>query len=261
MNAVQYYSDTATEFHDSYRADANRLERLDVWRDFLNRHSAGAAFAYDVGCGSGILACELAARGIETIGLDGAAPMLAIATDIARGRGLSNVQFRQEQLPLSDISGLRQADLVISSSAIEYFQSIDESLLFLRNLLGQTGVIIFSLSNRDAISRKVVRWVHRITGRPRYIGFLRHFITVDDIPALLTAAGLTYLEHTYFGRADRLNQFLCHFLPARVSSNMIIVAARKPIASEPGVSTSEVRAPLSGSPDDARTSRHSTVGV
>jgi SAM-dependent methyltransferase len=226
MDAVKYYSEIAADFHASYLRDANRLERVRVWKDFMNRYAEGAVFAYDVGCGSGVLACEMARRGIETIGIDGAAAMIAIAESTARELGLSNLRFQQELLPIGDTERFRRADIIISSSAIEYLDSIPESLCFLRNLLKETGVVVLSVSNRDAISRKIVRWVHRMTGRPRYLEFLRHFMQVKDVKAALSAAGLTYLEHAYFGRADWLNRFLGHFLPPRLSSNMIIVAAR-----------------------------------
>lgn len=227
MDAVEFYSEVAVEFHSSYQRDANRLERVRVFKDFLNRYAMGAMFAYDIGCGSGIFACEMARRGIETVGIDGAAAMLAIAEKMALDRGLSNARFQQHLLPIADTTGFRQADIIISSSAIEYFDSIHESLRFLWKLLSDDGVVIFSVSNHDAISRKAVRSVHRLTGWPRYLQFLRHFMDVKEIKAALTASGLTYLEHAYFGRADRLNRLLGHFLPARLSSNMMIVAARK----------------------------------
>jgi SAM-dependent methyltransferase len=204
-----------------------------VWEDFLNRYTPGATFGYDIGCGSGVLSCQMAKRGIETIGIDGAAAMLAIAQETARKRGLSNLHFQQERLPIANITRFRQADIIISSSAIEYLDSIPESLRFLRNLLKETGVVIFSVSNRDSISRRVVRWVHRLTGRPRYLKFLRHFMRVRDIKMALSDTGLAYVEHAYFGSADGLNRFLGLFLPPRLSSNMIIVAARwEPIQGE-----------------------------
>ncbi len=66
MDAAAYYSGAASRFHASYAADANRQERLAVWGRFIDRFVAGASFAYDLGCGSGILACDLARRGIES---------------------------------------------------------------------------------------------------------------------------------------------------------------------------------------------------
>lgn len=225
-DGVDYYSEVAPEFHASYAEDANRRERMQVWNDFLDRYARSAHFAYDVGCGSGVLACTLAGRGIETLGIDGAKGMLDIASRSARERGLTNLSFQQHRLPIADTSGFRRADLVVSSSAIEYLESMPEAFRFLRSLVKDSGVVLFSVSNHDSISRKLVRTIHRLTGRPHYLAFLRHFMTIAQIRSLLPGAGFEYLEHAYFGGADRLNRALATVLPARTSSNMIIVAAR-----------------------------------
>jgi ubiquinone/menaquinone biosynthesis C-methylase UbiE len=225
-DGVNFYSKVAPDFHASYSRDANRQERVRVWDEFLDRYARGATFAYDVGCGSGVLACALAKRGIESIGIDGASGMLAIARRTAVEQGLANLSFQQHRLPIADTSGFRAADLVISSSAIEYLDSIPQALRFLRNLTKESGFVVFSVSNHDSVSRKLVRTVHLLTGRPRYMKFLRHFMTVDEIKRDLAGAGLEYLEHAYFGGADRVNRLLSSFLPPRLTSNMIIVAAR-----------------------------------
>lgn len=227
-DGVSFYSRIAPEFHASYSTDANRVERVRVWRSLLDRYAPGAHFAYDIGCGSGVLACDLAGRGIETIGIDGAPGMLSIANRTAQAHGLGNVSFKQERLPVADVAEWRRADLVVSSSAIEYLESIPEALRFLSNLLLDGGVTIFSVSNRDSVSRAMVRAVHAVTGRPRYLSFLRHFMTAQEIRVALATAGLVYLEHAYFGGADRLNRLLGQCLPPRFATNMIIMAARKP---------------------------------
>jgi hypothetical protein len=126
-----------------------------------------------------------------------------------------------------DTEGFRRANLVISSSAIEYLESIPAALQLLRGLLEDSGVLIFSISNRQSLSRGLVRMVHQLTGRPRYLAYLRHFMRVEEIKGALTAADLTYLEHAYFGGADRINRLLRICLPQRFATNMIIVVARK----------------------------------
>ena len=72
-SAVHYHSQIAIDFHASYNDQANRHERLLVWRSYLDRYLSGATLAYDMGCGSGILAADIAARGIRTIAIDGSA--------------------------------------------------------------------------------------------------------------------------------------------------------------------------------------------
>lgn len=229
MDAVTYYSKVAADFHASYREDANRLERVRVWKSFLDTYTKNAKSAYDIGCGSGILACELVRRGVETVGIDGAAGMIEIARETAKAQGLGNIRFEQHYLPPAQAGEplFPPACLVIASSAIEYMDSIPESLGFISRLLTSGGVTVFSVSNQDSVSRKIVRMVYNITGRPLYFGLLQHFMTVDTIKSALQEAGLEFLESAYFGKADRVNRLLGQVLPERFSSNMIIVAARK----------------------------------
>jgi SAM-dependent methyltransferase len=228
MDAVSFYSGAAERFHGSYARDANRRERLAVWGRFLDRFVIGAGFAYDLGCGSGILACELARRGVQTLGIDGAPGMLAIARRSARELALQHrVQFVERMLPIENPAEWPTADAVISSSALEYLPSLPEAFGFIRELLIPGGLLIFSVSNRQSLSRAAVRAIHRLTGRPRYLGLLKHFTTPDILRAQLDGAGFTYLEHAHFAKADRVNRVLSLVLPERHASNMIIVAARR----------------------------------
>ena len=226
-DAIAYYSEAAPDFHASYRADANRLERVQVWRGFLDKYVAHAQFAYDLGCGSGILACELARRGIEVVGVDGAPGMLTIARHSAYEARLSGIRFEQHRLPIVHTDGWQKADSIISSSALEYLHSLPEAFASVHGLLRRGGTLVFSVSNRESLSRKLVRAVHWLTGRPAYFGLLKQFRTIEQVRAELDAAGFDFLEGTHFACADRINRLLGHILPLRFASNMIIVAARR----------------------------------
>ena len=226
-DAVAYYSGAAARFHASYAADANRQERLQVWNRFFDRFLDNASFAYDLGCGSGILACQLARRGIETMGVDGAPGMLAIARRSAAEQGLDRAEFVEARLPIASPQRWRQADAVISSSALEYLPSLPEALVSIRGLLRRDGVLVFSVSNKQSLSRAMVRTVHRLTGYPSYFGLLKQFSTPERLKAELDAAGYAYLDHAHFAGADRINRLLARLVPERWASNMIIVAARR----------------------------------
>lgn len=225
-DAVEFFSRGATDFHASYDGDANRLERLRVWRDVLDRYATNAQTAYDLGCGSGILAVELGKRGISTVGIDGAEGMLAIAQRLAEGEGCANVRFEQRRLPLENPNELPRADLVVSSSVLEYLESVDVALGSFRDLLAPEGTLIFSISNRASLSRKVVSLVHKLTGRPRYFSLIRNMVTSEEIDSHLRRVGLVRVALRYFGGADRLNRLLAHLVPPRRASNMLIVVAR-----------------------------------
>ena len=226
-DAISFYSQAATSFHASYRADATRLERVQVWRGFISRHVAGTGLAYDLGCGSGILACELAGRGIAVVGVDGAAGMLEIARRSASEQRLENVQFEQHRLPIADAESWRKADSVISSSALEYLDSLPAAFASIRQLLRPGGTLVFSVSNRQSVSRMLVRMMHRLSGRPAYFGWLKQFRTIDQVRRELDEAGFDLLEGMHFACADRVNRLLGRVLPLRFASNMIIVAAQR----------------------------------
>lgn len=227
MDAVDYYSAAAPGFHASYAADANRQERLAVWGGFIDRFVADAHFAYDLGCGSGILACELARRGIEVVGVDGAAGMLAIARRSAAEQGLGHADFVQHRLPIGHPDQWRPADAVISSSALEYLPSLPEALRSIHGLLRPGGTLVFSVSNAQSLSRAMVRAVHRVSGYPAYFGLLKQFSTPERLRTDLAGTGFTYLDHAHFARADRVNRLLARVAPVRFASNMVIVAARR----------------------------------
>ena len=226
---VAFHDEIAVAFHASYRADPNRLERLQVWRRALDAHAgADLPLAYDVGCGSGMLTAELAARADRVVALDGAPSMLALARETLAAKGFDNVEFQLARLPIEAAAGFATAPLVVSSSVIEYLPSLEEALHFLTALVRPGGVLLFSLSNRDSVSRKLVRAVHRLTGRPRYFGLLLHFVNTADVERLLGGAALELLDLQHFGGQDRLNRVLALFLPPRMANNMLLVAARRP---------------------------------
>lgn len=200
-----------------------------MWRQALETDAPPAELGYDVGCGSGVLTVELAARVPNVIAIDGSQAMLDIAAQFANRRTYNNIVFIRQELPPSETTSLKAGQIVISSSAVEYLESLKEALLFVRALLVPAGIFIFSVSNRDSINRKIVRTVNCLTGRPRYLSLVRHFLCERDIRQLLDDTGFDYVRHSYFEGRDRLNRSLSLLLPPRLSSNMILVVARRRI--------------------------------
>jgi len=126
--AIDYHSKIAVEFHGSYQRAANCLERGRVWKMLIDRYGRNAALAYDLGCGSGVLTCELAKRGIQTIGIDGSESMLQLAARTAAEQQISNISFVRHQQPLANPQMFSPADLVLSSCVIEYLPSVENAL-------------------------------------------------------------------------------------------------------------------------------------
>jgi SAM-dependent methyltransferase len=130
-------------------------------------------------------------------------------------------------LPPREASEFAPGEVVISSSAIEYLDSIEEALRFVRSILLPKGLFIFSVSNRDSISRRIVRIVYRLTGRPEYFGLVRHFLNEKDFRSVLCNSGFEYVDHLYFGGRDRLNAALSMLFPVRMSTNMVLIIAQR----------------------------------
>jgi len=197
-----------------------------VWRNFLGRFAGSPKLAYDIGCGSGFLACELAARGITTIGIDGSKEMLEIAQHEADARRLNNASFRQMVLPPAGSVDLPKAELIVSSSFIEYIDSLQEILGFLRSLSTEAGTLILSIPNRESYNRRMVRFIHALSGYPEYLDYLRHDATTGEMEHLLAGARFRIITHEYCEGADKLNRMLQPFVSKQHASNMIILAAR-----------------------------------
>ncbi len=225
---VAFHSEIASDFNASYKADANRLERVKVWRSYLDRYTTHVPFAYDIGCGSGMLTAEIAPRADAVTAIDGAEGMLALAKENMAARGLNHVSFRQARLPIADTADLPPAPLVISSSVIEYLPSLPDALAMLKKLMTPDATLVFSISNKSSLNRSIVRFVHRLTGHPRYFGLVLHFVNEAHIRALLSEAGLEFVDLTYFGGEDRLNRLLSKVFPRTQTTNMILVVARRP---------------------------------
>ncbi len=227
---VAFHSEIAGDFNASYAADPNRLERIRVWRTCLDRYTTHAPLAYDIGCGSGVLTLEIASRADAVTAIDGSDGMLALAKENMAARGFSHVTLQQAYLPIADTAHLPPAPLVISSSVIEYLPSLPDALAMLKALMTPDATLVFSISNKSSLNRAVVRFVHRLTGRPRYFGLVLHFVTEDDIRRLLADAGLEFVDLIYFGGEDRMNRIISMVFPRRFATNMILVVARRSVA-------------------------------
>jgi SAM-dependent methyltransferase len=226
-DAVAFHSEIASEFHASYETDPNRQERIIVWRRLIARHAPHGNLAYDVGCGSGMLTCEIAPHMRRVVAIDGSAPMIEIARKTVAERGLQNVEFEQLSLPPKGSHNFEAGEVVISSSVIEYLASVEDALAFIYTLLRPGGTLMFSISNRNSFKRAAVKLFHRLTGRPRYFGLLRHFLSVDDIRNVLEGTGFELLESEYFDSKDAVNSALSRLFPKKFSANMIVAVARR----------------------------------
>ncbi|CDM65181.1 class I SAM-dependent methyltransferase [Pyrinomonas methylaliphatogenes] len=110
---------------------------------------ARTACALDVGCGTGELVCELARRGIEAVGVDFAAEMIALGRRKAEDEGIANARFVHASIFEYDPESNR-FDLVSANGFIEYISpaELGEFIRRARALLAAGGSLVMGSRNR-----------------------------------------------------------------------------------------------------------------
>jgi SAM-dependent methyltransferase len=175
--------------------------RQRVITDQLGGHLEGLRSAVDVGCGQGTQAVELAARGIEVVGVDPSTDLL----EQARGRAAErDVSIRTV---VGDIDGLGSVlagesfDLVCAHGLLMYLPDGYEALRKLMGPLRVGGRISFTVRNGDALAyRPGVRgdWKAALeafnsTSYVNELGALAHAHRLDEVLGWCGDLGLEVL--------------------------------------------------------------------
>jgi 2-polyprenyl-3-methyl-5-hydroxy-6-metoxy-1,4-benzoquinol methylase len=229
-DAVGFFHENAQMFHGLY-GQPEYQERVRVWNKLLDRYAVSGGLALDLGCGPGIFTFYLAAKGGRVIGVDGAADMVAFCESQRQERGLDNVRFIQGRLPAVDEQALGGADLVISSSVVEYVDDLDAVMALFARLLKPAGILVVSMPNRTSLSRLQQRLKYRLTGRPEVYKFIKHFSSPGSLARRVRGLGLTMLEAQHYTHYTRIAK-LAHALrlPARLSEDLFVAVFRKRVS-------------------------------
>ena len=122
----------------------------------------GARRVLDIGCGTGTLACLLAARGLEVTGADPARASL----DVARGKQQAG-QVRWLHLPAADLPATLHADLAFMTGNVAQVFVTDQdwaaALTAARNALRPGGRLVFE--TRDPARQAWRQWTRDQTYR------------------------------------------------------------------------------------------------
>lgn len=133
-DAVRHFSETARQFQDLYEQPEFH-ERVRIWDGLLDRYATRDGLSLDMGCGPGIFSFYLAEMGGRVVGIDGAADMVELCEAQRRERGLENIRYLQARLSVVDERVPANADLIISSSVVEYIDDLDATLALFARLL------------------------------------------------------------------------------------------------------------------------------
>jgi SAM-dependent methyltransferase len=139
----------------------------------------GARSVVDLGCGTGLITRQFAARGLEVIGIDRAPRMLEVARSRPNSERVRWLLGGPEQAQGAN------ADLAIMSGHVAQFFLDDESwraaLEGLRAALRPGGRLAFE--SRNPAAREWERWTpeHRSTGRDPDAGEIETWVTVSAV--------------------------------------------------------------------------------
>jgi 2-polyprenyl-3-methyl-5-hydroxy-6-metoxy-1,4-benzoquinol methylase len=228
-DAVRYFSQNAQEFEELYRAQPEFYEdRVRLWHQLLDRYATRDGHSIDMGCGPGLFSFYLASKGGAVIGIDGAEAMVAACEAERRERGIQNIRFLQARLPDVDESQLGRADLIISSSVVEYVDDLDATLALFGRLLQPGGVLLVSMPNVLSVSRTLQRLKYKLFGTPEIYQYIRHFSSPGLLRRRVSPLGLTLVEthyYTHFTRLAKLGRALR--MPLALTADLFVAAFRR----------------------------------
>jgi 2-polyprenyl-6-hydroxyphenyl methylase/3-demethylubiquinone-9 3-methyltransferase len=227
-DAVTHFTEYVQQFHAYYQDRPEFQERLVIWRELLDRYVVPGGAAIDMGCGTGIFSFYLAEKGARVVGVDGAPDMVKFCDAQRLERGIENLRFMEGRLPQVDESRLPQANLLISSSVIEYVEDLDATLaLFARHVV-PGGHLILSMPNVWCISRTYERAKYAVTGQPAIYKHILHFTSPSGLQARVRRHGLSLVEsrhYTHYTRLAKLTRRLG--LPLPLTEDLFVAVFRK----------------------------------
>jgi ubiquinone/menaquinone biosynthesis C-methylase UbiE len=124
---------------DAFATEYDFAASLQNQNDFFtNNLSVSKGAALDIGCGSGILAFELAQYYDNVVAVDLSAKMLALASQKRSAPNIEYIQMDASQLALD-----RQFDLIVSAATFHHLPNLPAALDAIKKMLNPHGKIVF----------------------------------------------------------------------------------------------------------------------
>ncbi len=140
MSGYQDFS----EFYDRLMSEVDYGAQAAYLLSLFQLHGCSPASVIDVACGSGSLCMELAARGVDPIGVDASEAMLAKAMEKSGG----SLMFLQQDMRALDLYGTADAAVCMLDSINHLCRSTDVEQFFrrLRLFVEPGGLFIFDVN-------------------------------------------------------------------------------------------------------------------
>jgi SAM-dependent methyltransferase len=227
-DAVALFSGYVEQFDRYYQSRREFEERFKLWSGLLDKYHVAGGLSLDMGCGTGVFSVYLALKTGRVIGVDGSAEMLAFCEKQRQSHGLENLRFMQGRLPDVTIDGVDHADLIISSSVIEYVDDLDGALALFGRLLKPNAALIVSMPNLFSVSRIYERLRYRVTGHPAIYRHILHFTSPHALQRRVRHLGLELQEAHHFTHYTKGAQIARALrLPPVLTEDLFVAVFRK----------------------------------
>ena len=105
----------------------------------------------DIGCGAGVVCCELQQRGFDIVGLDYSPKILVRAR--SRSNGIKYIEGRAENIPFPD----HHFNTIIMTEMLEHVEDEQKAIAEADRVAKHKAAIIISVPNGGALSKIHVR--------------------------------------------------------------------------------------------------------
>ncbi len=191
-DARDWWDDRSPSFRSLHAVHRHRFGRLLAWLEELRGTDAlSGARVVDLGCGGGLLAEPLAARGARVIGCDLSGTSVAVARDHAHAAGLAAPPLYLRADLRSPPIRTGAADLVLLSDVLEHVSDPREVFASAARLLAPGGCLYVSTLNRTwRASFLAITLAEGLRLVPRGTHDARLFIRPAELTGWAAAAGL-----------------------------------------------------------------------
>ncbi|MCS6945784.1 MAG: bifunctional 2-polyprenyl-6-hydroxyphenol methylase/3-demethylubiquinol 3-O-methyltransferase UbiG [Sutterellaceae bacterium] len=193
---IQKFADLAERWWDPTGAMRPLHELNPLRLAWIDRHaSLRGKRVVDVGCGGGILAEAMAARGASVLGIDLSAPALQVAQRHAQETGIE-VEYRQTSAEALAEERPGSFDVVTCLEVLEHVPQPTSTVAACARLARPGGWVFFSTINRNPKSflLAIVGAEYVLRLLPRGTHDYEKFIRPSELAAHARAAGLEPAE-------------------------------------------------------------------
>jgi 2-polyprenyl-6-hydroxyphenyl methylase/3-demethylubiquinone-9 3-methyltransferase len=204
-DVCSFFTSISEDFDTRYNRDRDFRNRFDVWRALLDKYALPGGKAIDLGCGSGIYSYYLSTKGMIVTGIDGSEGMISLCNSRKEKTKTPNVTFKKAEIPFFNSSSILKSHLVISSSVLEYIDSLDDTIDLVTQLLVTNGYFIASIPNAKAIYRRMLNATFKYFKKPDYYRYVINQFTAEQFKDIVEKRGFRAEDFIFYGKSNPIS--------------------------------------------------------